>query len=97
MGHSPLHYLCLFHSTHYKKLEGTFKLKSAMAALIENINIQNVPDKRKYPKDNPAAVKDNPAAVKDNLAAVKDNPAAVKDNPAAVKQLNDARKDKADI
>jgi hypothetical protein len=57
-------------------LEGTFKLKSAMAALIENINIQNVPDKRKYPKDNPAAVKDN---------------------PAAVKQLNDARKDKADI
>jgi hypothetical protein len=78
-------------------LEGTFKLKSAMAALIENINIQNVPDKRKYPKDNPAAVKDNPAAVKDNLAAVKDNPAAVKDNPAAVKQLNDARKDKADI
>jgi hypothetical protein len=38
-------------------LEGTFKLKSAMAALIENINIQNVPEKRKYPKDNPAAAK----------------------------------------
>ena len=28
-----------------------------MATLIENINIQNVPEKRKYPKDNPAAVK----------------------------------------
>ena len=40
-------------------MEGTFKLKSAMATLIENINIQNVPEKRKYPKDNPAAVKNN--------------------------------------
>ena len=28
-----------------------------MATLIENINIQNVPEIRKYPKDNPAAVK----------------------------------------
>jgi hypothetical protein len=28
-----------------------------MATLIEIINIQNVPEKRKYPKDNPAAVK----------------------------------------
>jgi hypothetical protein len=44
--------MCPFYSTYYKKLEGTFKLKSAMAALIENINIQNVPEKRKYPKDN---------------------------------------------
>jgi hypothetical protein len=41
-------------------LEGTFKLKSAMATLIENINIQNVPEKRKYPKDNPAALKKKP-------------------------------------
>ena len=49
--------MCPFYSTYYKKLEGTFKLKSAMAALIENINIQNVLEKRKYPKDNPAAVK----------------------------------------
>ena len=49
--------MCPCYSTHYKKLEGTFKLKSAMAALIENINIQNVPEKRKYPKDNPAAAK----------------------------------------
>ena len=31
-----------------------------MATLIENINIQNVPEKRKYPKDNPAAVKKKP-------------------------------------
>jgi hypothetical protein len=46
LGHSPL---CPFYSTYYKKLEGTFKLKSAMADLIENINIQNVPEKRKYP------------------------------------------------
>ena len=30
-----------------------------MATLIEIINIQNVPEKRKYPKDNPAAVKKN--------------------------------------
>ena len=49
--------MCPFYSTYYKKLEGTFKLKSAMAALIENINIQNVPEKRKYPKDNPAEQK----------------------------------------
>ena len=28
-----------------------------MAALVENINIQNVPEKRKYPKDNPAEQK----------------------------------------
>jgi hypothetical protein len=40
-------------------MEGTFKLKSAMATLIENINIQNVPEIRKYPKDNLAAVKNN--------------------------------------
>ena len=65
MGHSPGSPMFPFYSTYYKKLEGTFKLKSAMAALIENINIQNVPEKRKYPKDNPAAAKKRNDARKD--------------------------------
>jgi hypothetical protein len=37
--------MCLFYSTHYKELERTFKLKSAMAASMENINSQNVLEK----------------------------------------------------